>query len=230
MEVRTIHEDLDESDYKRWIEAKEERKKVDDEARLLANRIALLKQEEHKALKRIEEAKRKTRDIILARQRFLSQQRERVVQEKEKQLDYTEKSQAFQKIKHRHSSLRHAIKEENIKHKQQEARFVKHKLAEDKHKTMILNQKDQWRSRMIKERRRREKEMAEERKVILFEHKKASAKATIDRRYDNDERSKYEYKYSNPHNSEQDMPRMQDITGRGNIYSNMSYAYNPNEL
>jgi len=230
MEVRSSHEDLDESDYKRWIEAKEERKKVDEEARLLANRIALLKQEENKALKRIEEAKRKTRDLIVSRQRFISQQRERVVQEKEKQLDYTERSQAFQKDKNRHSSLRHAIKEEIIKHKQQEARFVKHKLAEAKHKTMILNQKDQWRSRMIKERRRREKEMAEERKVILFEHKKACAKAAIDRRYDYDERSKYEYKYCNPHNSEHDIPRMQDITDRVNLYNNMSYAYNPNEM
>lgn len=230
MEVKSIQEDLDENDYRRWIQAKEERKRVDEEARALTNRIALLKQEEYKALKRIEEAKRKTRDIIVARQRFMSQQHERAVLEKEKQNDYSEKNQEFQKLKSKHFTLRNAIKEELIHHKQQEVRFVKYKLAEDKHKIMIDSQKDQWRSRMIKERRRREKEMAKERKIMIFEHKKACAKGTLDRKLDIEDssRSKYDYKSSNELEMIQ---KLQDMTDRGNNeYNSLPYAYNPNEL
>jgi len=45
------------------------RKRAQEDVKLLANRIALLKQEEQKAWKKIEETKKKANDIINVRQR-----------------------------------------------------------------------------------------------------------------------------------------------------------------
>lgn len=47
----------------RLDEAKKARKKLEEDARLLANRIALLENEEKKALKKIQETKKKAEEI-----------------------------------------------------------------------------------------------------------------------------------------------------------------------
>ena len=48
---------------KSLAEVKKRRKDIDRDAQLLANRIALLKQEEMKTWKKIEETKKRTNDI-----------------------------------------------------------------------------------------------------------------------------------------------------------------------
>ena len=58
-------------------EAKQMRKQADEDARLLANRIALLKQEEMKAMKKIEETRKKAQDIMEARKRNEEKLRQR---------------------------------------------------------------------------------------------------------------------------------------------------------
>lgn len=50
-------------------EAKILRRRVDEDSRLLSNRISLLKQEEAKALKKIEETRKKTQEILETRNR-----------------------------------------------------------------------------------------------------------------------------------------------------------------
>ena len=45
------------------------RKRAEEDVKLLANRIALLKMEEKKAWKKIEDTKKKARDIVMARNR-----------------------------------------------------------------------------------------------------------------------------------------------------------------
>lgn len=49
------------------------RKRAQEDVKLLANRIALLKQEEQKAWKKIEETKKKANDIINVRHRNADQ-------------------------------------------------------------------------------------------------------------------------------------------------------------
>jgi hypothetical protein len=52
-------------DYGRILgKVKRERKEIEEEAQNLANRIALLKQEELKGWKKIEETRKKTQDIL----------------------------------------------------------------------------------------------------------------------------------------------------------------------
>jgi hypothetical protein len=60
-ETDNIHEVL--------IDAKEQRKRADQDAKVLANRIALLKAEEAKAWKKIEETKKRATEIMKTRQR-----------------------------------------------------------------------------------------------------------------------------------------------------------------
>ena len=58
-------------------QVKKAKQQVDDDARLLANRIALLKQEEIKTIKKIEETKRKAYQIFKAKQQNELRQLER---------------------------------------------------------------------------------------------------------------------------------------------------------
>lgn len=53
----------------RLDEAKKARKKLEEDARLLANRIALLENEEKKALKKIQETKKKAEEITTLKKR-----------------------------------------------------------------------------------------------------------------------------------------------------------------
>ena len=53
------------------------RKKVEEDAQLLANRITLLQIEEKKALKKIEETRKKAKDIMELKARNLEAQRQK---------------------------------------------------------------------------------------------------------------------------------------------------------
>ena len=59
----------DSNDQIRLLEAKDLRKRAEKDAQLLTNRIALLKQEELKALKKIEDTRQKAQKILIARSR-----------------------------------------------------------------------------------------------------------------------------------------------------------------
>ncbi len=72
----SIHQDDDDMmGYKNQLtEAKLLRKKAEEDAQLLANRIALLQAEERKALKRIDETKKKANEIsTIKKQNSLTQ-------------------------------------------------------------------------------------------------------------------------------------------------------------
>lgn len=72
---------LDDDDYNsfetRLAEAKYIRKKAEEDAQLLANRIALLQAEERKAMKKVDETKTKAKEIRDIKVRNLMQIRER---------------------------------------------------------------------------------------------------------------------------------------------------------
>lgn len=50
---------------RRLLEVKRERKQIEQDAQLLANRIALLKQEELRSWKKIEETRRKAQEVYI---------------------------------------------------------------------------------------------------------------------------------------------------------------------
>jgi hypothetical protein len=76
---------MDTDEHSRLVEAKLMRKRVDEDARLLSNRIHLLKQEELKAIKKIEETKKKALEIVENRNRNLREEQKREISRKNKQ-------------------------------------------------------------------------------------------------------------------------------------------------
>mmetsp|Transcript_29980 Transcript_29980/g.53187 ORF Transcript_29980/g.53187 Transcript_29980/m.53187 type:complete len:260 (-) Transcript_29980:526-1305(-) len=77
-------------DHNSLMNAKQMRKRAEEDARLLANRIALLKQEEAKAWKKIEETRKRAKEIMESRARHLEtlkkKEEEREAKEEEKKL------------------------------------------------------------------------------------------------------------------------------------------------
>ena len=76
------------SEHSKLAEAKQMRKRADEDARLLANRIALLRQEEQKAHRKIEETRQKAQKILSLRNKNtellkLKEEDRRLKQEKE---------------------------------------------------------------------------------------------------------------------------------------------------
>ena len=68
----------DDSAYRaQLLESKMMRKKAEEDAQLLANRIALLQMEEKKAMKKIDETKKKAHEIIVLKERNLQKEKEK---------------------------------------------------------------------------------------------------------------------------------------------------------
>ena len=87
------------TEHNKLAEAKQMRKRADEDARLLSNRIALLKQEEMKAMKKIDETRRKAQEIIDARNRNLEEQRKREESRKQKEQEESAKMEENRKIR-----------------------------------------------------------------------------------------------------------------------------------
>ena len=69
IDLTPYEEDDDPTLHRKLVNAKIARKRAEDDLRLLTNRISLLKQEESKAFKKIEQTRKKAGDIIYQRRR-----------------------------------------------------------------------------------------------------------------------------------------------------------------
>ena len=90
-----VYEDDDEETLHHKLQAaKVARKRAEEDAKLLANRIQLLKQEEGKAWKKIEETKKRATEIVSLRQRNqeVAAQREERMRQKQEQ-EYVKQQQ-----------------------------------------------------------------------------------------------------------------------------------------
>jgi hypothetical protein len=65
MDLNVYEDDDDETLHRKLVAAKIARKRAEEDRKLLANRISLLKQEEMKAWKKIDETKKRAKDIML---------------------------------------------------------------------------------------------------------------------------------------------------------------------
>ena len=64
MDLNVYEDDDDETLHRKLVAAKIARKRAEEDMKLLNNRISLLKQEESKAWKKIDETKKRAKDII----------------------------------------------------------------------------------------------------------------------------------------------------------------------
>lgn len=131
--------------------AKEARRRAEIDAQLLANRIALLKQEEEKALKKINETKRKAEEYAKIRREAEARERQRLAielkrqQDAEKTLERSRKQRELARDRKMHrvdnGSLMHQAKlsaaretkevlDSHLASKMEETEMEKQKLAE----------------------------------------------------------------------------------------------------
>ncbi len=69
MDLTPYEEDDDETLHRKLVAAKIARKRAEEDLNLLSNRISLLKQEENRAYKKIDQTRKKATDIVYQRRR-----------------------------------------------------------------------------------------------------------------------------------------------------------------
>ena len=77
IDLTPYEEDDDATLHQKLVAAKLARKRAEDDLRLLTNRIQLLKQEENRAFKKIEQTRKKAGDIVYQRRRNMEHQNEK---------------------------------------------------------------------------------------------------------------------------------------------------------
>ena len=77
IDLTPYEEDDDATLHQKLVAAKLARKRAEDDLRLLTNRIQLLKQEENRAFKKIEETRKKAGDIVYQKRRNMDHMNEK---------------------------------------------------------------------------------------------------------------------------------------------------------
>ena len=148
------------------VEAKQMSKRVDEDARLLSNRISLLKQEELKALKKIEETRKKAQEIIEGRNRNLKeeQRRESIRRQKEEEDNMKNEQNRIQRdqlrsIKQQANKYRFDQAMQEIKsikvHKQNNLKTLEFKRFEELNQKIKSKNKIKEQQREAEEKRKR---------------------------------------------------------------------------
>ena len=161
-------------EHNKFVEAKNMRKRAEDDAQLLANRIALLKQEELKSLKKIEETRNKAREIMQRRAQVLEEQR---IKEEERI-----KAEQNKILKEQSKQAKLSSREELVKKLKDEVLMIKLARKEnqnviDQNKNLELLEKTTM-TQSIKNQQRE----AEEKRRRLEEERKAKVRAELERK------------------------------------------------
>lgn len=102
------------SEHNKLTEAKQMRKRADEDARLLANRIALLKQEEMKARMKIDETRKKAQEIVNLRNKHTEELKLKEEQRRQKEqhdLQIIEENKKFRELKQFRSQQRFSMRQ-----------------------------------------------------------------------------------------------------------------------
>ena len=179
-------------DHGMFTEAKSMRKRAEEDAKLLSNRIALLKQEEAKAIKKIEDTRKKAQEIIESRTKNMEAQRKR---EELRQAKELEESIKFQELKNQ-KELNKQIKDEkkqSLKSKVcSEARSIKQLQLEN---LEIIEQKklENIQAKIAaKQEIQRQKSLAEERRRRLEMERRAFMRMELERKIEEENRVRRE--------------------------------------
>lgn len=166
--------------YAKLRASKKARMRADEDAKLLENRIKLLKQEESKARKKINETKKRAKDIRSTKQRNVDKQKKKKEhvrrQEQEENKRAVKNELQRNEIKHRISSTTTEIQS---KRKADAERLRQEKREQEEMLQMYRDQEQLKNTSMKQMIRNREKE-AEERRKKEYAEKKAMARTNLD--------------------------------------------------
>jgi hypothetical protein len=115
----------------RLTEAKKFRKQAEEDFRVLSNRITLLRLEEQKAMKKIEETRRKAQEIVFSRNRNLEEMKKREESRRRREEDQNRRMEQNKNFKTTNQSLR--VQANQIKFSQifNEVQMMKEKKKRD---------------------------------------------------------------------------------------------------
>ena len=169
-------------EHNKFVEAKNMRKRAEDDAQLLANRIALLKQEELKSLKKIEETRNKAREIMQRRAQVLEEQRIKEEERNKKLEEERIKAEQNKILKEQSKQAKLSSREELVKKLKDEVLMIKLARKEnqnviDQNKNLELLEKTTM-TQSIKNQQRE----AEEKRRRLEEERKAKVRAELERK------------------------------------------------
>ena len=147
-------------------EAKQMRRRVDEDARLLANRIALLKQEDLKATKKIEETRRKAQEIIEARSRSAKESQKHEMSQREKSEQIKLQNQQLRLQREREKSIKKQANQYRFEQAMQEVKAIKilqhnnlkslgYKALEDLSHKVTLKNKIKEQERAVEEKKKK---------------------------------------------------------------------------
>mmetsp|Transcript_29232 Transcript_29232/g.51978 ORF Transcript_29232/g.51978 Transcript_29232/m.51978 type:complete len:262 (-) Transcript_29232:74-859(-) len=153
--------------------ARESRKRAELDAQLLANRIALLKQEEEKAWKKIEETRKRASEIVelrkqneqkfSAKEQFYKQKWESIRQAQAQNAQHREKAKAVRE------QTRHSLVEQKHVNAQSTKQQSQHMLLQKKEREAAERQSNLERSSYLKQRKDDAKRRLEEERLAQLE-------------------------------------------------------------
>ncbi|OMJ78643.1 hypothetical protein SteCoe_21520 [Stentor coeruleus] len=177
-------------EHNKFVEAKNMRKRAEEDAQLLSNRIALLRLEEQRSLKKIEETRNKAREIMQKKVQMLEEQRLKE-EEKNKRLEEEKARIEQNKInKEQSKQARISTREEMIKKLKDEVLAIK--LAKKENQSIIEQNKNiemlekATVTQSIKDMHRE----AEEKRRRAEEERKAKVRAELERKIEEENMKK----------------------------------------
>lgn len=194
------------------IEAKKLRKQADEDARLLANRIALLKQEEMKAWKKIEDTRKRAKEIMDMRARNLELQRER---DEARRLKEEEEQRRIMETKARieaNRSSKQAVRDQVSQKTFEEALSVRQQ--KDRNRDLISRQRNDHdeKNKEVSQTIREQEKLQKERRAQLLAEKKQKAKAELERKIEEENRVKIERERMIAKMEQEEMELIQRLT------------------
>lgn len=166
--------------YAKLRASKKARQRADEDAKLLENRIKLLKQEESKARKKISETKKRAKDIMSTKKRNLEQRK------KKKELIH----------KRQHDDKNLAIRNQNMKEeierkkkekgseidtqRREDAERLRQEKREQEELVEMYKQQEQLKNTSMKQMIRNSEKEAEENRKREYSIKKAKARSNLD--------------------------------------------------
>ena len=184
--------------YAKLRASKKARLQADEDAKLLENRIKLLRQEEAKARKKINETKKRAKDIITTKKRNVDKQ-------KKKRELHNKRIQEQNRLKDRNYNQKNEIRgridntsDEVKKKKKQEAARLRQEKREQEEMLEMYKQQEQLKNTSMKQMIRNREKEAEERRKKDFAQKQAIARSNLDDKVlrENERRIQHEQKVS----------------------------------
>ena len=180
------------TEHTKLAEAKQMRKRADEDARLLSNRIALLKQEEMKAMKKIEETKRKAQEILNARNRNIEEQRKREDARKQKEFEDNLKMEENRKIREQKRDIKNEAKYYRFTKAFADANSVK-KIKEKNNRVIEVRRLEELSGKLeLKRQIKSQMRDAEAKKRKMIEEKREKARIDNERRIEEENRVRRE--------------------------------------